>query len=97
MQTEGERINLILKELKLSRQDIANLFGCTDKYIGNVINNVKKLSRERLHSLLIEYGVNINYVLEGEGEMFINSQDKNELILSQLEEQGIEIILRKKS
>lgn len=45
--------------------------------------------------------INLDWLITGEGEMFITAQEKESLVLSQLKEAGIELdsngILRKKS
>jgi len=81
MPSEGERIKAIRKALNgMSRKEFGALFGVSDTYIGNVENNNKKLSRERLHFLLVTYNVNVNYILEGIGSMLITTKEESDKI-----------------
>lgn len=71
MLTESERIKKIRETLNLTQQQLAEKFGVKPAFISNVENNRKSLSKKHLRTLLVDYNVNINYILSGKGEMFI--------------------------
>lgn len=97
--TTGSRIKEIRLELRLSQEEFGNIFDSGKSYISAVENDNSKLSLESLVKLLLNYKVNINYILGGVGEMFLK---KNVSLTSQFEEvkdeilKEVEDLLRKK-
>lgn len=73
MTTMGKRIKHLRQELQLSQEKFGEIFNSGKAYISAVENDKSKLSVENLVKLLVDYNVNINYILAGVGEMFINS------------------------
>ena len=93
MQTTGSRIKKIRQELNLSQEQFGKIFNTGKSYISAVENNKSQLSVESLVKLLLNYNVNINFVLGGIGQPFLPQsfeQVQDELT------QKIEDILRKK-
>lgn len=78
MTTQGERLKQIREELRLSQQEIADKLDVKYQSISKAEKNINKLSNESLAHLLIEFNVNINYVLAGIGEPFIQQEKTKE-------------------
>lgn len=74
MPTESERIKNTREALNLTQQQLAEEFGVKPAFISNVENNRKSLSKKHLRTLLVNYNVNINYLIAGIGEMFIEKE-----------------------
>ena len=71
MQSEGKRIKEVRNALRLNQQELADLFDISRSFIASIECGNKSLSKKHLRTLLIDYNVNINYILSGIGEMFI--------------------------
>jgi len=71
MFTIGQRIKRVRQELKLSQEQFGEIFNAGKSYISAVENDKSKLSVENLVKLLVNYNVNINYVLAEKGDIFI--------------------------
>lgn len=70
MDTIGQRVKAVRQELKLSQEQFGQIFNAGKSYISAVENDKSKLSVDNLVKLLLNYDVNINYILGGKGEMF---------------------------
>jgi transcriptional regulator with XRE-family HTH domain len=77
MSSVGQRIKLVRQELKLSQQQFGEIFNAGKSYISAVENDKSKLSVENLVKLLVNYDVNINYILAERGTMFVASEDED--------------------
>ncbi|MEI8127999.1 MAG: helix-turn-helix transcriptional regulator [bacterium] len=76
MPSEGERIKKLRKALnKMSQQEFADIFGVERSFISQVESNKSNLSKKHLSKLLLTHNVNINYILEGIGSMFLGSEN----------------------
>ena len=87
MPTMGARLKKYREYLKLSQDDIAKLIGSSAAYISLVENDRSKLSVENLIKLLLNYNINLNYLLAGIGIPF-NAKEicgSNDEIISELE------------
>ena len=87
MKTTGQRIRQIRQELKMSQEQFGAIFGAGKSYISAVENDKSKLSVDNLVKLLVNYNVNINYVLAGIGKMFIapKFEDVKDEVLAEVE------------
>ena len=70
MSTMGKRIRLLRNELKLSQEQFGAIFNSGKSYISAVENDKSKLSVDNLVKLLVDYDVNLNFVMGGIGEPF---------------------------
>jgi len=93
METQGERIKNIRLELRLSQDKFGEGLGITKQYVSNIENGIALLSNEKLTSLLVNYNVNINYILTGKGEVFLGSDKKEE---DKLENKILQVVLKMK-
>lgn len=74
MSTIGQRVKQIRQELRLSQEQFGQIFDTGKSYISAVENDKSKLSVENLVKLLVNYNVNINYILAGIGQKFLAPQ-----------------------
>ena len=72
----GERLKQARKALNLSQEKMAKELGTSAGYISEIESGKKKSpGSEFLASLLGRFNLNINWLLNGEGEMFVLSPD----------------------
>lgn len=71
MSTMGSRIKEIREALSLKQDDFANHFQVSRAFISAVEKDKSKFSVDNLVKLLVDYDVNINYVLARRGNMFL--------------------------
>lgn len=72
MTTQGKRLKKIRLALGLSGEDFGKKIGVSKQYISNLEADRNILNNEKLVSLLVDFNVNLNYLIAGKGEMFIN-------------------------
>lgn len=102
----GKQLKDLLYREKLEVKDFALLVNVKARTVYSWINETDE--KDPRYETLLQVkqfyrqnskehkNINLDWLITGEGEMFITPQDKNKFILSQLEEEGVEIILRKK-
>jgi transcriptional regulator with XRE-family HTH domain len=76
MTTQGERLEKIRRELKLTQQQFADKLGISKGTISKVEKNKGSFSSEILCKLLVDFNVNLNYLLGGFSPMFLNENHK---------------------
>ena len=81
METQGERIKKIRLQLNLQQDKFGEGIGVTKQFISNIERDIGFLSSDKLTNLLLNYNVNINYLLAGIGEMFLSSYELDEVKL----------------
>ena len=72
MTTQGKRLKKIRLALGLSGEDFGKKIGVSKQYISNLEADRNILNNEKLVSLLVDFNVNLNYLIAGKGEIFIN-------------------------
>ena len=77
MSTQGSRLTKIRQTLGLSQEEFGAIFDIKKQFVSNIEKDRVVLNNEKLVKLLVDYNVNINYLLAGIGEMFIG-QDKTD-------------------
>ncbi|WP_418566752.1 helix-turn-helix domain-containing protein [Peptacetobacter sp.] len=82
MKSIGERVKMIRKELGLNQTDFAKGLDLSRSRIGYIENGERSLTERTLNDIVREYGVNRDYILTGEGDMFINIEESEEIINS---------------
>lgn len=87
MTTMGKRIQMIRKSLGKTQQQFGDIFGVKKSFICAIEKDDSKLSVDNLVKLLVNYKVNINYVLDGQGSMFLEqeSDTKNKDVNSKID------------
>lgn len=95
MTTQGERLKQIRQALRLSQDEFGKKLNVSKQYVSNLEAARNFLNNEKLVSLLVDFNVNINFLLAGVGKMFITPEYdtvKNELrleVLQILKDEGI--------
>lgn len=74
MTTQGKRLKKIRQALNLSGEEFGVKIGVSKQYVSNLEADRNILNNEKLVSLLLDFNVNINYLLCGVGDMFIPAQ-----------------------
>ncbi len=76
MEKIGQRIRTVRKILNKSQKAFADELSISKQAVSNIENSKSLPSIPILSKLLIDFNVNINYILSGDGEMFLNSDIK---------------------
>ncbi len=69
------RLKNVRKLLNKSQDDIAKELNVTKQAISNVENAKSAPSIQYLRKLLLDYSVNINYILSGSGDVFLKNDE----------------------
>ena len=80
--TQGERIKAIRKHFKLTMEKFGNKLGVTKVAISNIEKENRNLTEQMSKSICREFNVNENWLKNGEGEMFVQTDDLNEYMKS---------------
>lgn len=70
MNSQGIRIKKIRQEMNLSQEAFGKKLDVSKQYVSNLEAGRNLLNNEKLVSLLLDFNVNINYILAGIGEPF---------------------------
>ena len=70
MKNTGERIKRVRTILKMSQQDLANELNVTKQAISNIENSKCAPSLALLSKLLVDYNVNLNFIIGNVGAVF---------------------------
>lgn len=98
MKTQGERIKNIRLCLHLSQDKFGEGLGITRQFVSNVEKDRSVLSNEKLASILLNYNVNVNYILTGKGEPFLTSElDDADEDADELEQKIQKVVLKMKA
>ena len=74
MKNIGIRFKNVRKLLKKSQDELAIELGITKQAISNIENAKSMPGLALLSKLLIDYDVNLNYIISGIGEIFIKKE-----------------------
>lgn len=78
MENIGLRLKQIRKLLGKSQEEIANELGLTKQAISNIEHSKSSPNIPLLHKLLVDYGVNINFIISGNGNIFTKDEKASE-------------------
>ena len=78
MTTTGQRVKKIRLALNMSQEQFGHLFNSGKSYISAVEKDKSRLSVDSLVKLLLNYNVNLNYLLGGIGEPFLETPQQDE-------------------
>lgn len=68
----GKRIHKIRKALKMNQSEFGKKINVTQKSVSEMENGISTPSFETLKKMLLGYNVNIIWVINGNGNMFLN-------------------------
>ena len=71
METYGERLKQLRKELGLAQDAFAESIGMTKSGISGIERGVNNLTGQVVSAICREYGVSEKWLRDGEGEMFV--------------------------
>ena len=73
----SQRIKKVRQLLNKSQQNLADELNITKQAISNIETGKCAPSLNLLSKLLVDYSVNLNYIIAGIGEMFLNNETSN--------------------
>lgn len=68
-------IKKIIFELKITQQELAHQLGISRQQLNNIIHGRSKFSYEHLYKLNKIYGVNLNFLFTGDGEILLKTNE----------------------
>lgn len=71
----GGRLRAVREALKLTMEDMRNITGYSKSLISAAENGLKKPSVIYLYALFDKYDVNVHYIFNGEGPMFLDEPE----------------------
>ncbi|UOG42520.1 helix-turn-helix domain-containing protein [Leptospira noguchii] len=71
-----KRVRELIGALGMTQKEFADKLNLTPAFINNVLNQGKSFSQETITKISFKFRVNINWLLSGEGEMFIPSSEE---------------------
>lgn len=71
----SDQLKLIRKEKNLTQQEIANQLEVSTATIASVENGSRDMPKNLMKALVKKFGINANWLLTGEGEMFRNTEE----------------------
>ncbi|MCL2608656.1 MAG: helix-turn-helix domain-containing protein [Treponema sp.] len=73
-----ERLRILRETIGVTQGDFAKTIGVAPSFISGIERNKKDVSRDMLERLIDKYKVNINWLLTGEGEMFLGRESQED-------------------
>ena len=74
MSTFGKRLKQARLLKELSQEEFGSLLGLTKQSISRVENDKIFVSKEILCNMIVNFNLNINFLLTGKGQMFISDE-----------------------
>ena len=74
----GQRLEAVRKTLAMTLVKMEEIIGLSKSLIAAAEKGEKKPSTIYLHGLITHFKVNVNYILTGNGEMFLERKNKSE-------------------
>ena len=93
METTGQRFKKIRTALDLSQDDFGEKIGLSKSAVSAVENDKSFVSINVQRTLFMEYNINLNWLICGEGSMF--NSPKYEDVEDEFEKKVIEIMKKK--
>jgi len=72
----NERLKIARKALKLSQKSFAEAMCISNSYLADIENDYRKANDRIIKLASMIYGINENWLKNGEGEMFYKSPDE---------------------
>ena len=92
MSTIGERLKSLRKTLGLSQKEMAKVLGLSLVAYQYYEGGQRKPNLEKLHLLAQKFGVNLHWLLTGEGEPFVGEAVKKKDRNIELDEESKELL-----
>lgn len=81
---QGERIREIRKTMKLTMEQFGEKIGVTKSTISNIENGNRNATEHMIKSICREFNVDYMWLTNGEGEMFVASDDEFQARIDQI-------------
>jgi transcriptional regulator with XRE-family HTH domain len=75
----GLRVKTIRKTLGLSQKEFADSLGISGTFISEVESGKYKPCYDFFYNMMVQFNVNLHFLLSGEGEMFIRDMKPSEI------------------
>lgn len=73
---QGARLERLITELNLTQTSLAQTLGISQSYVSQMVGGSRNISRRVLHFITNNYsGVNVRWLMTGEGEMFLEKKE----------------------
>lgn len=95
MTTFGKRLKQARQLKELSQEDFGKILGLTKQSISRVENDKTFVSKEILCNMIVNFNLNINYLLTGKGQMFLPELEESATSKSEIALE-VEKILKEK-
>ena len=95
-ETIGKRLRHIREELRLSQQGLGDKIGISKQAVSNVENSLSNPSVDVMSKLFLYLKVDLNYLITGKGEPFLNETDDFDEKLKTRIQQEVTAILKSK-
>ena len=79
--TPGEKVKLIRKEKNMTLEQFGKKVGVTKQTISRIENGINALTEQMILSICREFNVNEEWLRTGNGEMFIEFDKENQLMI----------------
>ena len=89
----GARLKLARKKVKLSQIEMAEKVGITQHTFSNYENSKRFPDSRFLHNLRASYNVNLNWLISGDGPIFVNYDKEKSEQIAELSAK-LEVLLR---
>lgn len=73
----GQRLRELRKKMGYSQNDFANIMGISRSFLSEVESGKSGITTDPLTKLMIGLNININWLLTGDGEIFIEEDASN--------------------
>lgn len=83
---QGKRLREIRLALGMSRKEIASVFGVSENFYGTLETGRTMITNYYMFWLAIEHRVNLNWLADGTGTMFL--EDSGNVILNHISEKS---------
>ena len=91
MSTSGSRFKELRLKLNLSQEEMGQIFNLTKSYISLVERDKSQLSADSFKKLFLDYKVNLNWLIAGEGDMFLSNANQFSSLKSVLRTELLDI------
>ena len=75
----NERVKILRKQLKLTQENFGKSLGMTRANVCNIENGLVSLTQKNILLICEKFNVNENWLLNGEGEQFLELSEDDEL------------------
>ena len=75
--TVGQRIKIVIEKNNLTQKEFAASIGIRQNQMSLIINNKGELQHKSLACIVSKFGININWLITGDGPIYVTPPDSN--------------------